>query len=68
MKKTCLALLVAAVASGSLYAETVRVAVAANFTAPIKELAPIYEKATGDKLVLSFGGRLLRPDQERRSV
>ena len=55
MKKTCLALLVAAVASGSLYAETVRVAVAANFTAPIKELAPIYEKATGDKLVVSFG-------------
>lgn len=55
MKKTCLALLVAAVASGSLYAETVRVAVAANFTAPIKELAPIYEKATGDKLVFSFG-------------
>ena len=55
MKKTCLALLLAAVASGSLYAETVRVAVAANFTAPIKELAPIYEKATGDKLVLSFG-------------
>ena len=30
MKKTCLALLVAAVASGSLYAETVRVAVAAD--------------------------------------
>ena len=49
MKKTCLALLLAAVASGSLFAETVRVAVAASFTAPIKELTPIYEKATGDK-------------------
>ena len=36
-------------------AEEVHVAVAANFTAPAKDLQPIYEKATGDKLILSFG-------------
>ena len=36
-------------------AEEVRVAVAANFTAPMKELAPLYEKATGDKLIVSYG-------------
>lgn len=40
--------------SGTL-ADEVHVAVAANFTGPIKDLAPLYEKATGDKLVLSFG-------------
>ncbi len=36
-------------------AADVLVAVAANFTAPAKELAPIFEKQTGHKLVLSFG-------------
>lgn len=36
-------------------AAEVHVAVAANFTAPAKELAPIFEKQTGHKLVLSFG-------------
>ena len=54
MKKIMAALLMAGV-SATLLAEDVRVAVAANFTAPVKELAPLYEKATGDKLVLSFG-------------
>lgn len=43
------------VASFSVLAQDVKVAVAANFTAPIKEIAPLYEKATGDKLILSFG-------------
>lgn len=33
----------------------VNVAVAANFTEPVKEIAPLFEKATGHKLVLSFG-------------
>lgn len=33
----------------------VRVAVAANFTDPIKEIAPLFETATGHKLVASFG-------------
>ena len=37
-------------------AADVLVAVAANFTAPAKELAPIFEKQTGHKLILSFGG------------
>lgn len=36
-------------------ADEVHVAVAANFTGPMKDLAPLYEKATGDKLLLSFG-------------
>lgn len=33
----------------------VKVAVAANFTEPVKEIATAFEKATGNKLVLSFG-------------
>ena len=36
-------------------AAEVQVAVAANFTAPAKELAPIFEKQTGHKLILGFG-------------
>lgn len=55
MKKTILAALVAAAALPAAQAEDINVAVAANFTAPAKDLAPIYEKATGDKVVLSFG-------------
>lgn len=42
--------------AASASAEEVRVAVAANFTAPVKDLQPAYEKATGDRLILSFGG------------
>ncbi len=41
--------------TGAACAADVLVAVAANFTAPAKELAPIFEKKTGHKLVLSFG-------------
>ena len=33
----------------------IKVAVAANFTEPIKEIGAAFEKATGNKLVLSFG-------------
>lgn len=58
MKKILLfAATVAAVFSAmqAVQAEQINVAVAANFTAPAKELAPIYEKATGDRVVLSFG-------------
>lgn len=40
---------------GAVCAADVHVAVAANFTAPAKELAPIFERVTGHKLVLSFG-------------
>ena len=42
-------------AAFAVSAAEVHVAVAANFTAPAKELAPIFEKQTGHKLVLSFG-------------
>lgn len=41
-------------ASGAM-ADEVKVAVAANFTAPIQALAPAFEQATGHKLVASFG-------------
>jgi molybdate transport system substrate-binding protein len=37
------------------HAEDVTVAVAANFTDPVKAIAVEFEKATGDHLVLSFG-------------
>lgn len=40
--------------SGAI-ADEVKVAVAANFTAPIQALAPAFEQATGHKLVASFG-------------
>ncbi|WP_353156838.1 molybdate ABC transporter substrate-binding protein [Herminiimonas fonticola] len=41
--------------SASAFAEEVQVAVAANFTAPMKAIAADFEKATGHKTVLSFG-------------
>ena len=58
MKKPLIGAVISAVAlsaSFAVAAEEVHVAVAANFTAPVKDLQPLYEKATGDKLVLSFG-------------
>ena len=36
-------------------AEEITVAVAANFSAPAKEIAAAFEKASGDKVTLSFG-------------
>lgn len=36
-------------------AAELKVAAAANFTDPIKEITPLFEKATGHKLALSFG-------------
>ena len=39
----------------SVSAETVQVAVAANFPAPMQEIAVAFEKDTGHKAVLSFG-------------
>jgi len=41
--------------SASAFADEVQVAVAANFTAPMKAIAADFEKATGHKAVLSFG-------------
>ncbi|CAE6962635.1 molybdate ABC transporter substrate-binding protein [Ectopseudomonas khazarica] len=41
--------------AGSTLADEVKVAVAANFTAPMQAIAPEFEKATGHKLVAAFG-------------
>lgn len=37
-------------------AEEIQVAVAANFTAPMKDIAAMYEKESGNKVLASFGG------------
>ena len=49
------AVLVAAALAGPALAGVVNVAVAANFTVPATEIAAAFEKASGDKAVLSFG-------------
>ena len=41
--------------TGGVAADEVKVAVAANFTAPMQAIAPAFEKATGHTLVASFG-------------
>jgi molybdate transport system substrate-binding protein len=41
--------------SGTALADEVQVAVAANFTAPAKQIAADFEKDTGHKVALSFG-------------
>ena len=41
--------------SACAFAEEVQVAVAANFTAPMKAIAADFEKATGHKVVATFG-------------
>ncbi len=43
------------VAIGSLWADKAQVAVAANFSGPMKELAERFQKATGHELVISVG-------------
>ncbi|WP_296254882.1 MULTISPECIES: molybdate ABC transporter substrate-binding protein [unclassified Pseudomonas] len=45
----------AAFSAGSVLADEVQVAVAANFTAPIQAIAKDFEQDTGHKLVASFG-------------
>lgn len=50
-----LPLLLAGMTVGSARADEVQVAVAANFTAPMKTIAADFEKATGHKAALSFG-------------
>ncbi|NGM87505.1 molybdate ABC transporter substrate-binding protein [Parapusillimonas sp. SGNA-6] len=47
--------IVCLLASGALHAAELSVAVAANFTAPMKEVAAAFEKQTGHTLALSFG-------------
>ncbi len=41
--------------AGNAQAAVVKAAVAANFTAAMKEIAANYQKASGDKVLLSFG-------------
>lgn len=43
-------------ASAPAFADEIQVAVAANFTAPMKQIAADFEKDTGHKALLSFGG------------
>jgi molybdate transport system substrate-binding protein len=47
--------LIAFLASSCALADEVAVAVAANFTAPMKQIAADFEKDTGHKVVLAFG-------------
>ena len=54
MKKALFFALTAAIAS-STQADEVQVAVAANFTAPMQQIAARFEKDTGHKATLSFG-------------
>lgn len=55
MKVSIVALCAALAFSASLQAAEVQVAVAANFTAPMKQIAEDFEKATGHKALLAFG-------------
>lgn len=55
MKKIIVSLMMATFSMGAAQAADLKVAVAANFTAPMKELATKYEQLSGDKLLLSFG-------------
>lgn len=48
-------LIAALFVAATAYADEMQVAVAANFTAPMKEIAAAFEKATGHKAVLAFG-------------
>jgi molybdate transport system substrate-binding protein len=41
--------------AGTVAADEVRVAVAANFTGPAQVIAPLFERATGHRATLSFG-------------
>jgi molybdate transport system substrate-binding protein len=41
--------------SGTVHAADINVAVAANFTEPAKEIAQLFETATGNRAILSFG-------------
>ena len=51
------ALFISLLASASLQAGEVQVAVAANFTGPMQQIAAEFAKDTGHKAVLSFGAK-----------
>ena len=55
MKTFALASLSSLIFCGSAQAADINVAVAANFTAPMKDIAAVYEKETGNKVLASFG-------------
>ena len=55
MNRVLLALVAGLLASTAAHAETVNVAVAANFTKVAEELAPIFKAETGHDVVYSFG-------------
>src|ERR1700760_1392676 len=61
MNRLCRLIAVGVVAAGasgtasSAIAADINVAVAANFTEPAKEIAALFEKKTGNKVVFSFG-------------
>ena len=55
MKPTASVVFAGLLFSGSLHAAELNVAVAANFTAPMKEIGAAFEQQTGYKLALSFG-------------
>lgn len=52
---SCLVSLLAVFAIGTVQADEVQVAVAANFAAPIQAIAADFEKDTGHKLVAAYG-------------
>ncbi|OQX08915.1 MAG: molybdate ABC transporter substrate-binding protein [Thiothrix lacustris] len=54
LKQTLLAAAIT-FSTASAWAEDVQVAVAANFTKPMEKIAADFEKATGNKVVASFG-------------
>jgi molybdate transport system substrate-binding protein len=49
------AALIAATLAGGAVADEVQVAVAANFAAPMQKIAPEFEKASGHKIIASYG-------------
>lgn len=55
MKWNAWLVILAAAAAGLARAEDAKIAVAANFTAPAKEIAAAFHTATGDTATLSFG-------------
>jgi len=55
MPRLSLALLLSLLCTGPALADQVQVAVAANFTAPMKEIAVAFERSSGHKALLSFG-------------
>jgi molybdate transport system substrate-binding protein len=56
-RRTLLAagLAVASVFAGPAWADEIKVAVAANFTEPAKQIAALFKEKTGHEAVLSFG-------------